>query len=64
MCGVPPPAKMVDAMSEQGYPFFPATLEFLILSLKTQTEMQLGLLHTGDEKRPARAGTPYCASQH
>jgi Domain of unknown function (DUF1844) len=45
----PPPAKMVDAMSEQGFPFFPATLEFLILSLKTQTEMQLGLLHTGDE---------------
>jgi hypothetical protein len=41
---------MVDAMSEQGFPFFPATLEFLILSLKTQTEMQLGLLHTGDEK--------------
>jgi hypothetical protein len=41
---------MVDAMSEQGFPFFPATLEFLILSLKTQTEMQLGLLLTGDEK--------------
>jgi hypothetical protein len=41
---------MVGAMSEQGFPFFPATLEFLILSLKTQTEMQLGLLHTGDDK--------------
>jgi len=41
---------MIDAMSEQGYPFFPATLEFLILSLKTQTEMQLGLLYTGEEK--------------
>jgi Domain of unknown function (DUF1844) len=50
MCGVLPPAKMVDAMSEQGFPFFPATLEFLILSLKTQTELQLGLLLTGDEK--------------
>jgi hypothetical protein len=37
-------------MSEQGFPFFPATLEFLILSLKTQTEMQLGLLYTGEEK--------------
>src|SRR5271154_7141146 len=37
-------------MSEQGFPFFPATLEFLVLSLKTQTEMQLGLLHTGEEK--------------
>src|SRR5580693_6722639 len=41
---------MVDAMSDQGFPYFPATLEFLILSLKTQTEMQLGLLHTGEEK--------------
>lgn len=41
-------------MSEQAFPFFPATLEFLILSLKTQTEMHLGLLHTGEEKdRPA-----------
>ncbi len=49
MCGAPPPAKMVDTMSDQGFPFFPATLEFLILSLKTQTEMQLGLLHTGEE---------------
>jgi hypothetical protein len=37
-------------MSDQGFPFFPATLEFLILSLKTQTEVQLGLLHTGEEK--------------
>jgi hypothetical protein len=37
-------------MSDQGFPFFPATLEFLILSLKTQTELQLGLLHTGEEK--------------
>jgi hypothetical protein len=50
MCVPRPPAKIIDAMSEQGFPFFPATLEFLILSLKTQTEMQLGLLHTGEEK--------------
>jgi hypothetical protein len=50
MCVPLPPAKIIDAMSEQGFPFFPATLEFLILSLKTQTEMQLGLLHTGEEK--------------
>lgn len=37
-------------MSEQAFPFFPATLEFLILSLKTQTEMHLGLLQTGEEQ--------------
>jgi hypothetical protein len=33
-----------------GYPIPPATIEFLILSLKAQAEMQLGLLHFGDEK--------------
>jgi hypothetical protein len=37
-------------MSDQEYPNFPATLEFLVLSLKTQTELHLGLLHTGDPK--------------
>lgn len=37
-------------MSDQEFPNFPATLEFLILSLKTQTELHLGLLHTGEPK--------------
>ncbi|MDX2151494.1 MAG: DUF1844 domain-containing protein [Bryobacteraceae bacterium] len=32
------------------FPLPPATFEFLVLSLKTQVEMQLGLLHFGDEK--------------
>src|SRR5579863_3048441 len=41
-------------MSDQEYPLPPATFEFLILSLKTQTEMHLGLYHFGEEKdRPA-----------
>jgi len=32
----------------------PATFDFLVLSFKMQAEMQLGLLHFGDEKdRPA-----------
>jgi hypothetical protein len=36
------------------YPLPPATFEFLVLSLKTQAEMHLGLLHFGEEKdRPA-----------
>lgn len=38
------------AMSDQDYPLPPATFEFLILSLKTQAEMHLGLLHFGEEK--------------
>ena len=37
-------------MSDTEYPLPPATFEFLTLSLKTQTEMHLGLLHFGEEK--------------
>ena len=37
-----------------GIPIPPATFEFLVLSLKTQAEMHLGILHFGEEKdRPA-----------
>jgi hypothetical protein len=37
-------------MSDQEYPLPPATFEFLIISLKTQAEMHLGLYHFGEEK--------------
>ena len=37
-------------MSDSAYPLPPATFEFLTLSLKTQCEIQLGLLHFGEEK--------------
>jgi len=37
-------------MSDQEYPLPPASFEFLILSLKAQTEMHLGLYHFGEEK--------------
>jgi hypothetical protein len=43
-------------MSDQEYPLPPATFEFLILSLKAQTEMHLGMYHYGnddDKDRPA-----------
>jgi hypothetical protein len=43
-------------MSDQEYPLPPATFEFLILSLKAQTEMHLGMYHfgaDGDKDRPA-----------
>jgi hypothetical protein len=40
----------VDEMSDQDFPLPPATFEFLVLSLKTQTEVHLGLLHFGEEK--------------
>jgi len=37
-------------MSDKEYPLPPATFEFLILSLKAQTEMHLGMYHFGEEK--------------
>ena len=38
-------------MSDQEYPLPPATFEFLILSLKAQTEMHLGMYHFGAEEK-------------
>ena len=41
-------------MKDTDFPLPPATFEFLITSLKMQAEVQLGLLHFGEEKdRPA-----------
>ena len=40
----------MDHMSDSDYPLPPATFEFLAISLKTQAEMQLGILYFGDEK--------------
>jgi hypothetical protein len=37
-------------MSENEYPLPPATFDFLVLSLKTQAEVHLGLLYFGEEK--------------
>lgn len=35
---------------EEHMPIPPATLEFLMLSLRTQAELQLGLIHFGSEE--------------
>ena len=44
----------MSATNENEYPLPPATFEFLTASLKMQAEMQLGLLHFGEEsERPA-----------
>jgi hypothetical protein len=37
-------------MSDPEYPLPPATFEFMVLSLKAQTEMYLGMLHFGAEE--------------
>ena len=38
-------------MSETEFPLPPPTFEFLVFSLKTQAEMQLGLFTLGQEKQ-------------
>lgn len=45
-------SETLDSSSKQDfeYPLPPPTFEFFVLSLKTQAEIQLGLLHLGDEK--------------
>jgi len=40
------------------YPIPPATFEFLVLSLKMQVEMQLGLLNFGEEKDAPETNLP------
>jgi hypothetical protein len=45
---VPEDPQAEDTLARQGIP--PASFEFLILSLRAQTEMQLGLFHFGDDK--------------
>jgi hypothetical protein len=37
---------------ESRYPLPPASFSFLVLSLRAQTEMQLGLMHYGEEEKP------------
>ncbi|MBX9600801.1 MAG: DUF1844 domain-containing protein [Bryobacteraceae bacterium] len=39
-------------MNDPDFPMLPATFEFLAISLKTQAEIQLGLLHLGEEEKP------------
>lgn len=36
--------------NEHEYPLPPATFEFLVLSMKMQAEIHLGLIHFGEEK--------------
>src|SRR5436309_14055236 len=43
------PEKTVDGESLGRHGLPPATFDFLVLSLRAQTEMQLGLFHFGEE---------------
>ena len=39
-----------ETLNTEDMPIPPATFEFLVLSMKMQAEMSLGLLHFGEEK--------------
>ncbi len=45
-------------MSDTGFPLPPATFEFLTASLKMQAEVQLGLLHFGEEEERPEPNFP------
>jgi len=48
------PENTLEAESPRRHGLPPATFDFLILSLRAQTEMQLGLFHFGEEaEKPA-----------
>jgi len=50
-------------MSDSGFPLPPPTFEFLVFSLKTQAEMQLGLLSFGaDSEEPQEPN--FVAARH
>lgn len=51
-------------MSDQEYPLPPATFEFLILSLKAQTEMHLGMYHFGDVEEKDRPEPDFRIARH
>jgi len=39
----------MNSMSEQNFPIPPASFDFLVLSLRAQAELQLGLFHFGNK---------------
>lgn len=49
-------------MSDSGFPIPPPSFEFLVLSLKMQAEMRLGLLPMSDEDKDAKPDFP--AARH
>ena len=52
MSDVEPTPTQNDESPEQRMPLPPASFSFLVLSLRAQAEMQLGLMHFGQEEKP------------
>jgi hypothetical protein len=51
MSDVEPTATEADESPERIIPLPPASFSFLVLSLRAQAEMQLGLMHFGEEAK-------------
>ena len=51
-------------MSETDFPLPPPTFEFLVFSLKTQAEMQMGLYGFGQNDEDKDAGPNFPAARH
>jgi uncharacterized protein DUF1844 len=51
-------------MSEFDFPLPPATFEFLVFSIKMQTEMRLGLLGAGEGGEETDSGPDLPAARH
>ena len=43
---------MSEAQNHEQIPLPPASFAFIVLSLRAQAEMQLGLMHFGEEEKP------------
>src|SRR5690242_21891730 len=43
---------MSDAENSSPIPLPPASFQFIVLSLRAQAQMQLGLMHFGEEEKP------------
>ena len=52
MSDVEPTPMQNEDSEEQRMPLPPASFSFLVLSLRAQAEMQLGLMHFGQEEKP------------
>jgi hypothetical protein len=52
MSDVEPTPTQEDASAKQPIQLPPPSFSFLVLSLRAQAEMQLGLMHFGEEEKP------------
>lgn len=52
MSDLEPTPTQADEPADHNIPLPPASFSFLVLSLRAQAEMQLGLMHFGEDEKP------------